>query len=169
MKEEQKKNKHTGALEALSLQATHWVGTIGSLVVHTILFVGAFLLPYFKILPTDQALLILTTIVSLEAIYLAIFIQMTVNRNNESLAEVEKDIDELSEDIDEISEDIDEIQEDIDEISEDIDEISEDIDEISEDDEEDEEYDKRVTSTLQKIDTNLQQIIKDIEDIKSKK
>ena len=57
-------------------------------------------------------LLILTTIVSLEAIYLAIFIQMTVNRQAESLAEVEEDLEDIEEDIEDISQDIDEIQQD---------------------------------------------------------
>lgn len=54
-------------------------------------------------------MLFLTTIVSLEAIYLAIFIQMTVNRNTEELQEVGQDIDEIQEDIDEIQEDVDDI------------------------------------------------------------
>jgi uncharacterized protein YoxC len=50
----------------------------------------------------DLLLLILTTVVSLEAIYLAIFIQMTVNQNTASLREVEKDIDAIEKDVDEI-------------------------------------------------------------------
>lgn len=68
----------------------------------------------------DEVLLILTTVVSLEAIYLAIFIQMTVNRTSMSLREVEADVDEIQKDVDEIQEDIDEIQEDVDEIQEDV-------------------------------------------------
>jgi len=63
----------------------------------------------------DQILLVLTTVLSLEAIYLAIFIQMTVNKNTKSLRIVEKDIDEIQEDIDEIQEDVEEIQEDVEE------------------------------------------------------
>lgn len=53
-------------------------------------------------------MLVLTTIVSLEAIYLAIFIQMTVNRSVESLREVEEDIEELAEDVEEIAEELEE-------------------------------------------------------------
>lgn len=169
MKETHVKNHRTGALESVSVQATRWVGTTASLVVHTILFIAAFAIPYFGILSMDEVLLILTTIVSLEAIYLAIFIQMTVNRNNQSLAEVEKDIDEIQEDVDEIGEDIDELSEDVEEISEDIDEIQEDIDEIQEDEEEDDKHDEHVSAALGKIETNLQQIIREIETIKSKK
>ena len=54
----------------------------------------------------DKVMLILTTVVSLEAIYLAIFIQMTVNKHAAELEEVSEDIDEIQEDIDEIQEDI---------------------------------------------------------------
>lgn len=63
----------------------------------------------------DQILLILTTAVSLEAIYLAIFIQMTVNKTTQSLEQGEEDIDEIQEDVEDIQEDVDEIQEDVDE------------------------------------------------------
>ncbi len=83
------------------------------------------------VLQFDRMLLILTTVVSLEAIYLSIFIQMTINYTTRSIEVVEQNIDEIQEDIDEIQEDVDEIQEDVDEIQEDVDEIQEDIDEIS--------------------------------------
>ncbi len=96
---------------------TKWVGSIASLIAHTIFFVGSFGSVLFGA-PLDKVLLILTTAVSLEAIYLAIFIQMSVNRQEESLQEVEEDIDEIQEDIDEIQEDVDEIQDDIEDIQE---------------------------------------------------
>lgn len=38
-------------------------------------------------------LLVLTTVLSIEAIYLALFIQMTVNKTSDDIEEVEKDID----------------------------------------------------------------------------
>ena len=41
----------------------------------------------------QKMLLVLTTLLSIEAIYLALFIQMSVNKTSKSLAEVEKDID----------------------------------------------------------------------------
>lgn len=95
-----------------------WVGSISSLVVHTLLFVLAFASGFFGI-PWDLVLLVLTTIVSLEAIYLAIFIQMSVNRNSQVISEVEKDIDEIQEDIEEIAEDVEEIAEDVEELEDD--------------------------------------------------
>ena len=78
----------------------------------------------------DKMLLVLTTVVSLEAIYLAIFIQMSVNKSHEHIEDLKEDVTEIQEDIEYIQEDIEEISEDIDEIQEDIDEIQEDIDEI---------------------------------------
>lgn len=107
-----------------------WIGSIPSLIAHTIIFISAFLLPLLDLVNFDKMLLVLTTILSLEAIYLAIFIQMSVNKSNAN-------IDDLKEDIEDIQEDLEEISEDIDEISEDIDEIQEDIEEINEDDEND--------------------------------
>jgi uncharacterized membrane protein len=124
--------KELSILERFSVRATRWVGSIQSLVVHTVLFVVAFLLVIFGI-PLEEVLLVLTTIVSLEAIYLSIFIQMSVNRQGRRLHAVSKDIDEIQEDIDEIQEDVEEIQEDVEEIQGDVDEIQEDVEEIQED------------------------------------
>lgn len=100
--------------------AMDWIGSIPSLIVHTILFVGSFslVLAGFDI---NQILLVVTTLVSLEAIYLAIFIQMAVNENSQSLDAVEEDIDEIQEDVEEIQKDIDEIEKDVDEIQKDVD------------------------------------------------
>lgn len=95
-------------LEKLSLKLTSWVGTPQSIVFHTFFFAGIFSLKFFGFMLED-ILLVLTTAVSLEAIYLAIFIQMTVNRNTQSLMEVEEDIEDIQEDVEELSEDVDEI------------------------------------------------------------
>lgn len=100
-------------LEVLSLDVTKWIGTPWSIFAHTILFVAIFALRFFG-LTTDQILLVLTTAVSLEAIYLAIFIQMTVNRNTTSLESVEEDIEDIQEDVQGLEEDVDDISGDID-------------------------------------------------------
>lgn len=129
-------------VESFAFKATNWIGSVQSLIVHTIIFVGSF---GFLLLGVsfDKILLVLTTLLSFEAIYLSIFIQMSVNRHEQALQSVGEDVDDIQESMDdlhetvtEISEDIDEIQEDIDEIQEDIDDIQEDIDEIQEDVEE---------------------------------
>ena len=98
---------------------TTWVGSVPSLVIHTLAFIGAFIIAGIGWVPWDSVLLIVTTIVSLEAIYLSIFIQMTVNRHARDLQEVSEDVEEIQEDIEEISEDVEEIQEDVEEMSDD--------------------------------------------------
>lgn len=101
---------------------TTWIGSVGSLVMHSVLFLAVFVAVFFGA-PTDKALLLLTTVVSLEAIYLSILIQMSVNRNSKSLEEVEEDLDEIQVDIDEIQHDVEDVQEEIEEIQEDIEHI----------------------------------------------
>jgi low affinity Fe/Cu permease len=98
-------------LENISDKITLWIGTPISIVVHTIIFIIIFLLKFLNF-SVDQILLILTTAVSLEAIYLSIFIQMSVNKTKLTIAGVEKDIDDIQEDVQEISEDIEDISED---------------------------------------------------------
>src|SRR5580704_17268366 len=82
-------------------RAMMWIGSTSSLIVHSFLFAFSFALALFGI-ALDHILLVVTTVVSLEAIYMAIFIQMAVNRNTHSLKEVEKDIDQIQEDVDEM-------------------------------------------------------------------
>lgn len=81
------------------------VGSPTSIWIHTALFVGTFLVGILGWYSWEIVLLVVTTIVSLEAIYLALFIQMSVNRNTDSLREVEEDIDEIEEELEEINED----------------------------------------------------------------
>ncbi|EKE29563.1 MAG: hypothetical protein ACD_2C00146G0001 [uncultured bacterium (gcode 4)] len=140
-----------------SIGFTDWVGSKSSLYTHTAFFVGSFVLIFFWA-DLDKVLLVLTTMVSLEAIYLAIFIQMTVNRNTASLQEVERDIDEIQEDLEEIQEDVDEIQEDLEEIQEDVEEIQEDLEEIQEDVDE-------IQEDLEEIQEDVEEIQEDVEDI----
>ncbi|MDE1965955.1 MAG: DUF1003 domain-containing protein [Patescibacteria group bacterium] len=135
-----------------------WVGSIPSLMLHTFIFVVFFALSFAGFLSWDLMFLILTTVVSLEAIYLAIFIQMTVNRQAKSLREVEADVDEIQEDIDEIQEDIDEIQEDVEEMSEDIGEMT--------DDEREAERKKRQMVTLEALTADVKRLLADLEELK---
>ena len=95
-----------------SKRITRWIGSPQSIIIHTIFFIGIFILRLWGYSSTD-VLLILTTVVSLEAIYLSIFIQMTVNRHAAELEEVSEDIEEIQENVGEIQEDVEEIQEDV--------------------------------------------------------
>src|SRR3989344_1081066 len=109
-------------LNNFSKKLTRWIGSPQSIFVHTIFFIVIFTLRLLGV-STEDVLLILTTIVSLEAIYLSIFIQMTVNKHSEELEEVSEDIGEIQEDVEEVSEDIGEIQEDVEEIQEEVKDI----------------------------------------------
>lgn len=139
-----------------------WIGSIPSLVLHTLIFAGFFVAALLQVISFDTMLLFLTTIVSLEAIYLAIFIQMTVNQNTESLREVEEDIDEIQEDVEELGEDLDEIQEDIEE-------ISEDLEELNEEDAEEEKRDEDTSRTLEQLTGDIRRILDDLEALKKGK
>lgn len=160
---------HTVQKTALAI--TRLVGSPLSIVIHTFLFAGSFLAVWFGILDFDRMLLVLTTIVSLEAIYLAIFIQMTINYQQASLAEVGEDIVEMQEDIGEIQEDVEEISEDVDELQEDVEDISEDVEEMSieVDTEEaaEERRKKEQRETLESIETSMQKLMDDIAHLKS--
>jgi low affinity Fe/Cu permease len=131
-----------------------WVGSLASLIIHSILFFAC-LLAGIVWGNWDSVLLVLTTVVSLEAIYLSILIQMSINRNTESLQAVEKDIDELQEDVEEIAEDVDEIAEDVEELNE------EDVEEETQ-----EEHDRRLLKDIQE---NMLKITQDLEQLKMKK
>lgn len=130
-----------------------WIGSVQSVIVHSVFFVVCFLLPILQIVEWDQMLLVLTTVVSLEAIYLAIFIQMSVNKSTEH-------IEDLKEDVTEIQEDIEDIQEDIEEISDDIEDIQEDIEEINDDENDDEDHGERARKVMlkSKVATNKTEI-----------
>ena len=85
------------ALERIANGITWWIGSIPSLIAHTLFFIISFLLPLLHIVEFDKMLLILTTVVSLEAIYLAIFIQMSVNKSHEKIEDIQEDIEEINE------------------------------------------------------------------------
>ena len=98
------KKKSLDSIERLALRSTRFIGSTESLLIHTILFIGSFVLYFFGV-PFEEILLVVTTIVSLEAIYLSIFIQMSVNRQIRKLHAVARDVDEIAEDVEEIQED----------------------------------------------------------------
>ena len=156
-------------LETLALRASQRIGSPLSLALHTVFFVGIFSLKLFGF-SLDQILLILTTIVSLEAIYLAIFIQMTVNQHSRQIEEVSEDVGELGENIEGISEDVDHLHENIEEIGEDVEEISEDVEELSEeieqDDREDAEEQLESLRHIDRIESSLQALLLEIQTMK---
>ncbi len=110
-------------LDRMTNRAMIWVGSTTSLFLHTLFFLIIFALVAFGV-ALDTVLLILTTVVSLEAIYLAIFIQRSVSQQTETLVGGFDELEEaISEDIDEteaaLMKDLDETER---QLSEDIDE-----------------------------------------------
>jgi peptidoglycan hydrolase CwlO-like protein len=131
------------------------IGSVMSLYIHTAVFTLSFLLIILGF-STEIVLLTLTTLVSLEAIYLSILIQIAVNKNTESLEEVEEDLDEIQEDLDEIADDVEDIQEDIDEIEEEVDDIED----------SDNKRDNEVNVKFKNIDEQLSLILQEIKNLK---
>ena len=147
-------------LDRLTNKATVWVGSTASLILHTAFFLVIFLLVALG-LSLDTVLLVLTTVVSLEAIYLAIFIQRSVNLQTETLVEEFDDLEEaISEDIDEteaaLMKDLDETEKNI---SEDIDETEEAI--ISDLDDEEETPANTTPETVTAIAKELRKIVRE--------
>ncbi len=135
-------------------RVTRWVGSIPSVLLHTVIFVTSFAMAWSGFVEVDRMLLVLTTLVSLEAIYLAIFIQMTINQQTETIEEVESNIDEIQEDIDEIQEDVEEMQED--------------VEEMSEEDAADEAREAAEGKTLEQIHSGLQKLMQDVEKLQNR-
>ena len=98
----QGRKKYTILDKVLSI-ATRWMGTAASIVTHTCIFAFALGLILFGVNP-DRVMLILTTAVSLEAIYLTLFIQMTVNRHEKKIRDVHDDLEDMAEDIEDLIE-----------------------------------------------------------------
>jgi peptidoglycan hydrolase CwlO-like protein len=147
------KNGKLIRLEKTADVATKWIGSTASLIVHTAIFVASFALSFLGIVRFEPMLLVLTTLVSLEAIYLSIFIQMTINKNSEVIEIIQEDVGEIQEDIEEIEEDIDEIQKDVDEIQ---------------DDSQNDEVEKKESEALANIQAILLTLQREIEALKKK-
>lgn len=94
-------------MEKKVIKIINWVGSINSLIIHTILFIMFFSLYFFGI-KFDRILLTLTTIVSLEAIYLSLLIQLSVNLQSKKIEDIQEDIVDIQDDIEDIQEDIQE-------------------------------------------------------------
>lgn len=126
------RRKDESRADYASQRAVKWVGSLPSLIFHTVAFIVSFSLYFFGV-ALETILLVVTTIVSLEAIYLSIFVQMTLNRHSTELEDIQEDVEDIQEDVGDIQEDVGGIQEDVDEIAKDVDEIQEDVDEIAKD------------------------------------
>jgi peptidoglycan hydrolase CwlO-like protein len=110
----------TEQIEKAAITTTNAFGTVWSIVIHTVLFLGAFVLIATGA-NLNRVLLVLTTLVSLEAIYLSIFIKMSSNQQTKTLEKVETAMEEIVEDVEEIRQDVNAIEKEVDGIQEDMD------------------------------------------------
>jgi uncharacterized protein YoxC len=158
-----------------------WIGSPWSLVLHTLIFIGFFAGSVFHWVAWDLMLLVLTTVVSLEAIYLAIFIQMTVNRQSQSLKEVEEDVESIQEDVEELGENVEELGENVEELGENVEELGENVEDLKEDvediqedigeigeDSEDVARDKRQAEMLEALTNDVKALLLHLEALKTK-
>ncbi len=127
------------------------MGSVPSLIIHTMFFASIFVLGFSGAVAPDYIFAVTTNILSIEAIYLAIFIQMTVNRHQKELEEVSEDVEDIQEDIEEISEDVEDIQEDVQEF-----------------DQKREERKEHQSVTLETLSRDIQQIVVHLEELKKK-
>ena len=149
-----------------------WVGAITSLVLHTLAFIAFFVVAALHMVGWDTMFLVLTTVVSLEAIYLSIFIQFSVNRQAASLKEVEEDVESIQEDVEELGEHVEGIKEDVEEIEEHVEGIKEEIEEITEDEAEEEAEEaaedlrkKKQAETLEALTNDVKALLARIESL----
>lgn len=131
--------KARNQLENVALRITEGVGTPISIVIHTVIFVLAFFAYFFGV-SLEIVLLVMTTFLSIEAIYLSLFIQFSVNMTKESLEDVEENIDEIQEDVEgleggfgEIAEDVEGLEGNIKKMTKNVEELEADVEDISED------------------------------------
>ncbi len=136
-----------------------WIGSVSSLIIHTILYALVFVTGFLHWFPWDMVLLVFTTIISMEAIYLSLFIQITVNRH-------QKELEEVSEDVEDIQEDIQEISEDVEDLGDDVEDIQEDIQELTEEEQSEEERKKKQLVSLEQLTSDVQRVLKDLETLK---
>jgi uncharacterized membrane protein len=163
-----KNEKPMRSIQQAALGVTRWIGSPSSILLHTAFFAACFIAAYIHLVTFDRMLLVLTTIVSLEAIYLAIFIQISINSANEAIEEIEKDVDEIQEDVEEIERDVDEIQEDVEEIEKDVDEIQEDVEEMTEEEKIEQKAAKKEEVTLEDIHKSLHTLMNEVERLSKK-
>lgn len=99
-------------IQDLILIIPNHIGTTKSVIIHTILFCGIYSMLFFG-WSLDSVNLILTTMVSLEAIYLSIFIQLSMNRTEKNIQvfheDVKQEFDEIDHNLEELEDDMDKL------------------------------------------------------------
>jgi hypothetical protein len=162
------KQKTIEQIERISISAMGWIGSITSLIYHTVIF-GLFFVLYFLGVPV---LLLFATLLSIEAIYLTIFLQMSVNLQSKKLQSVAKEVKDMQEDMVEIQENVVDIQENVEDIQENVEDIQENVEEIQKDEDEDDTEDEileRIEKTMNLLITEVSELKKQQQQIRTNK
>lgn len=101
--EEDSMKKKKNPLTRFILKIPEYLGTPISLFLHAIGFIVVYVLIFIG-LDAEQVQLALTTVISIEAIFLSLLIQMTMNQHHRRLKDVEEDIDDILEDTEQLTE-----------------------------------------------------------------
>jgi methyl-accepting chemotaxis protein len=155
-------SKLTTLIDTGADKITTWVGSTVSLVVHTAIFAASFSSHWLFGWPFEQILLLVTTIVSLEAIYISIFIQRAVNQQSVRLQEVETTLDEVEESIEDVEESLDEVEKSLDEVEESIDEVEKSLDEVEESIEEEDTQQRETQDSNDALTLEVKKLIKEL-------
>lgn len=99
------KERYNSLGERIATRIIDWIGTTSSLLLHSIVFL-IFMILIISGYQTQTVMLVLTTGLSIEAIYLAIFIQISLNKNNKILEEVCEEVVELKEEENDVISDL---------------------------------------------------------------
>jgi len=105
-------------LDRISDLIIEWIGSTSSIIIHSVIFFITLISHWIFHFNFDNVLLVLTTVVSLEAIYLSIFIQRSVNQHSTRLEEVEESLDGVEESLDDVEQSIDDVEESLDDVEE---------------------------------------------------
>jgi peptidoglycan hydrolase CwlO-like protein len=132
-------------MEKIVIKIINSIGSVWSLIIHTVLFLFAFIFCFLGY-NFSEVLLVLTTIVSLEAIYLSILIQLSVNIQSKVVQSIQEDVEGIQEDVEGIQEDVEEINED----------------------EEDDEDIKKIKETMMVIQKTLGVLMREVTELKKK-
>ncbi len=149
-------------IDLIADKVTTWIGSTASLVVHTILFAFTFSSHWLFGWEYSFILLVLTTVVSLEAIYISIFIQRAVNQQAIRLTDVEQTLDEVEESIDEVEESLDGVEETLDDVEEALDDVGETLDSVEEDLKEDQKEDDEDRGELKQLEESNELLLVEV-------
>lgn len=114
-------------MEKIAKKITHWIGTSSAIYTHLSFFTIMGLWYLFDVPDRDRILLILTTIVSLEAVFQGCFIQMTVNLQGRELNAVKTTMNEVQESVESVQTSVEEVQESVESVQETVEEVHEEV------------------------------------------